>query len=109
MSTLTTPSTAWQWLPDVIECARRYKVDAYLEPLRNALQEAFPMARSLKVFAETDPEIPDHYYIVFELRLPLVDVTDHVAARQRWDEVRRHICFPPGAYPFCLALLPENP
>src|SRR5262245_9560979 len=108
MSTLITPTTGWQWPADVVEIAKGYNVESYLDPLLVALRQAFPDARGLRVFAEPDVAILDHYFVVFEVRITSTADADFLAGWERWRELLRRVCSGAGAHPFCLSLLPEN-
>src|SRR5271165_3554936 len=108
MSTLTTPTTAWQWPPDVVDFAKKNKVDTYLDPLLNLLRDIFPTARSWQVLLKQDPEIRDDSHIVFDVRIAAPDVPDFLAAQRRWYEESFRICPAPLAFLFCLILVRED-
>ena len=108
MSILTSTPTAWQWPPDVLEFAARNKVDGYLEPLRDALRDLFPKARTFTVYLDDDPEIRDDWHITFEVNIATAEVPDFVAAKRRWHEALFRICPAPLVCIFRLFLVPED-
>jgi len=109
MSTVSKPTTTWQWPADLLAFAARHQVQACLDPLLQATQRLFPTASSLEVFLEADPEIRDDWHIVFDVRVPEVDIPDYAAAQHGWtDAVDR--CRPgPRDCIFRLRLVPLSP
>src|SRR5271166_1982314 len=106
MSTVSKPTTAWQWPADLLAFAARHQVQACLDPLLQATRRLFPTASSLEVFLEADPEIRDQSYIVFEIRVPEADIPDYKAAQHSWSDAVRHCCPGPWLGIFVIALIP---
>jgi hypothetical protein len=92
MSTVTPAATGWHWPSDVVNFATQNQVQAHLDPLRDLLRRLFPTASSLCVFLEDDPEIPDDWHIVFEVRVSPADVVDYLAATRPWYDEFPKIC-----------------
>jgi hypothetical protein len=109
MSTVTPAATAWQWPDDVVAFAARQQVQSYLDPLLEALRRLFPTAQSLHVQMTDDPEIRDDRHIVFEVRVPMADVPDYLAAKRAWHEELFRICPAPLVCTFCLLLVRVEP
>jgi hypothetical protein len=109
MSTLTPPTTSWQWPSDVLAFAAKHKVQVYLEPLLQGLQRLFPTALSIRVYLEDDPEIRDDWHITFDVRVPQADVSDYVAAKRAWHDEQFRICPAPLVCIFCLMLIRVAP
>ena len=105
MSTVSTVSPAWQWPADILTFATQHKVAAFLDPLLVATRKVYPTARSVRVFLEDDPEIRDDWHIIFEVRVPKVDIPDYVAATDSWTWELFRICPAPLACIFRLTLL----
>src|SRR5437879_4964848 len=75
---------AWQWPSDVLALATEQGLEAILDPLLEATRQLFPMARSLKVYVEQDPEVRDWRSIVFEVEYLDRDLPDYVEMKHRW-------------------------
>src|SRR5262245_47412138 len=81
---------AWQWPADVLALAAEQGVTAILDPLLEATRRLFPMARSLKVYVQQDPEIRDWRSIVFKVEYLDRDIPDFIGMKHRWtDELMR--------------------
>jgi len=106
MSTVSTVTPTWQWPADVLTFAAQHQVAAYLDPLLAATRQVYPTAQSARVFLEDDPEIRDDWHIVFEVRVPQVDIPDYVAAVHSWTREMFRICPAPLVCIFRLTLLP---
>lgn len=108
MSTTSTFTPTWQWPADVLTFAAQHQVSAYLDPLLAATRQLYPTTRSLRVFLEDDPEIRDEWSIVFDVRVPEVDIPDYPAAVRSWHDELFRICPAPLVCNFCLRLLPVS-
>jgi hypothetical protein len=105
MSAPVTPATDWQWPVDVLDYAAERGVQAYLEPLREAVYRVFPTVQGLRIFVEQDQELRDVRWIVFEVEVPKQDVPDFVQAVHAFGDEKRRICPGPLGCEFCLTLL----
>jgi hypothetical protein len=105
MSAPITPATAWQWPADVLTYAAERGVQAYLEPLREAVYRIFPTVQGLRIFVEQDQELRDVRWIVFEVEVPKQDVPDFVQAVHAFGDEKRRICPGPLVCEFCLTLI----
>jgi hypothetical protein len=105
MSALPSSPAGWSWPADVLEFARRQRVDGYLQPLLEATRGLFPKARDLKVFLEGDPEIRDDWHIVFEVCVSPADVPHFLPAKHFWTDELYRICPAPLVCTFRLILL----
>src|SRR5947209_14973377 len=104
MSASVSTATAWQWPADVLDMARRYQLDAYLDPLLEATRRLFPTATGLTVAVEHDPELRDVWSIQFEVEVPKSDIPDYLRARRAWGEELFRICPAPLVCNFTLIL-----
>ena len=104
MSTATSTATAWHWPADVLSFAAQQQVCTALEPLHHLLQRLYPSAIGLRAFLEEDPEIGADQHILFEVRVPLADAPDYLAATRLWYEEFPKIHADPGCI-FRLSLL----
>jgi hypothetical protein len=100
MSTLTpTPADTFVWPADVLDFAVRHG----LEPLRQAGLRLFPTGR-LKVWLDTDHEVPDWQTIFFEMFVPLADATDWKGLHEAWLAELRRLYLPLSASHICPAI-----
>jgi hypothetical protein len=105
MSAAVTTPIAGLWPPDVLEFAAKCQVTSLLDPLRLALERLFPVAQTMRVRLEEDPEIRDDRHIVFEVRVSRADVPDYAAATRRWHEELFRLCPAPLVCIFRLLLI----
>jgi hypothetical protein len=107
MPAVTTPisTPSGQSLPEVQEFAARCQVADLLDPLRQAIDRLFPMAHSVRLRLEEDPEIRDDCHLVFEVRASRADVPDFGAAKRRWHDELFRLCPAPRACLFRLTLI----
>ena len=103
MSAVT--ATQPTWLPEVLEFATQHGLMEYLEPLREATHQLFPDLRCLRIFVETDDEVPDCRVLKFEVRAPFTTVDRSLQQQRAWFESFFEICPGPVRPLFCLLLL----
>ncbi len=104
MSTLTsTPADTFVWPADVLEFAARHGLTHGLESLRQAGMRLFPTGR-LKVWLDTDHEVPDWQTIFFEMFVPLADATDWKGLHEAWLAELWRLYPPPSASHICPAI-----
>ena len=108
MSAPVTQATGWQWPAEVLTYAAERGVQAYLDPLREALYRVFPTLQSLRVFVEQDQELRDVRCIVFEVAVPEQDIPDFVQAMHVWSREKFRVCPAPLVCEFCLTVLPVS-
>jgi hypothetical protein len=92
MSAPMTTATGWQWPDEVLAFAEQEQVRPYLDPLLEVTRQLFPTARSLRVYVETDHELRDVRWIIFDAQVPAQDVPDYLAVERRWNEESFRIC-----------------
>src|SRR4051812_30514263 len=106
---MTTVNRAtWAWPVDVADFAREQGIDQYLEPLRAAAHQVFPMLKELRVFLRRDPENADDRYLVWELELPRIDVATHRELSRSWGDQLYRIVPAPKAPLICGLIVPEK-
>jgi hypothetical protein len=105
MSAPATVATQFHWPADVLDFAARQNLGDYLEPLRQATQRVFSMARRTNVILEKDPEIPGDWHITFEVRVLDLSSADASEARNHWITELFSSCPAPLACFFRLLLL----
>jgi hypothetical protein len=103
MSAPVTQATGWQWPAEVLTFAAEQGVQAYLDPLREAL---YHVLQSLRITVEDDPEIRDDRHIVFEVRVPERDIPDFIQAVHAFTDEKYRICPAPLVCVFRLFLVP---
>ena len=106
MSAPVIPTTQWQWSAEVLTYAAERGLQAYLEPLREAVYRVFPTVQSLRIFVEYDQELRDVSWIVYEVEVPERDIPDFVQAVRTYGEEKFRICSAPLVCEFCLTLIP---
>lgn len=103
----TTASLPLPKIPDdVMACAQRDGVAAYVNPILEMTRRLFPEAPMAIVY-RPDPEVADLHFLCIEVAIPDdAEVDELVAAQQRWIEQTLTICPPGGPFPFTLYLGP---
>ncbi|MBY0227849.1 MAG: hypothetical protein K2W96_01080 [Gemmataceae bacterium] len=104
MSTMTEPVVEIE--PGAEAHAESRGVGDVFRHILASVPRLFPTFRSLRVSIEPDPEIRDHVFIIFRLRLARSDVPDRRAAWRRWYDDYREAS-PIHREPFVLDLLGE--
>jgi hypothetical protein len=92
--------------PEVYEYTSKHGVGEPLQRLLEATPRIYPNALSIKVFMEQDVEDKELWFIVFEVRVPAGDVSDHLAADRRWGEEWARAYPYPRNHSFVLKLEP---
>jgi hypothetical protein len=73
--------------PDAVEYAKAQGIEGVVRQLAEATARLYPTARSVRVLIRPDAEIPDYWFVIFEVRVPhsdVPDVPDVLAAERRW-------------------------
>jgi hypothetical protein len=87
----------YEWPADVWEFAVRHQVAGYLDPLMDAARRNFPNAERVSCYLEGDPEIPEEWHIVYEVRIPGLhfpgpDLDSVLAAQKQYSRDKFRIC-----------------
>ena len=90
--------------PDVVAFAAAHQGEHCLQPLLAATHRIFPMARSIKVSVENDPELRDNTQIVFDVQLVGVPLDEVRTAERLWSQESRRLYPPLRKLLFCLRL-----
>jgi hypothetical protein len=94
------------WVPEVLQFATRHQMTSYLEPLLEATHQLFPDLLGLRIFVETDAELPDYRVLTFEASVPFTTVDRFREQQREWFGSFFGICPGPLRHLFCLLLLP---
>jgi len=105
MSASAATPTTQPWPPEVLEFAAGRRIADLLDPLRLAVDRLFPVAHSVGVRLEDDPEIRDDRHLIFDVRVSQADVPDFAAAKRRWHEELFRLCPAPLVCVFRLVLV----
>jgi hypothetical protein len=96
MATATTTKAAWTWTQDVLSYAVEHGFDQYLDPVLEMTKRVFSNARHIAVCLEPDWEIPDLWFVVFDVEVAGMSPEKASEAQWRWcSELPRECCLRP--------------
>jgi hypothetical protein len=104
MANSTTTVETTHWSPEVAAYAAEQGVEDCLLPHWEMTRRLFPNARRIEVFLEDDPEIANLRFIVFQVAVAGLDVSQAVELQHRWCDESLQCCPPPRNSPFVLGL-----
>src|SRR5262245_45887014 len=79
------PIAVQSYPADLLEYARRNRVEHHLDPLLATTRTLFTNATETRVFHEEDPECSDLFFIVYEVHAP-PNLAEWRERRRQWDE-----------------------
>jgi hypothetical protein len=103
MSSVIAPARQLNASPEVLEYAERANLLHYLDPLAEALEQAFP-GRPYRFLHQPDPELVDVEWIIMEVDLRGWSREEASAARNTFGQLRSQLRPPLPACVFALWL-----
>ena len=73
-----------QWGPEVEAFAKQKGVQEYLLPILEMTKRVIPSIRSLELFLEVDPEIPNEHTIAYRVEVAGLSLEQAVESRWEW-------------------------
>ena len=86
MATPLASAMDFEWPEEVVTFAVERGFDQYLQPVLDMTKRVFPDARRIAVRLQPDPEIPDYWFVVFEVEVAGLSVDQMVELDRRWSQ-----------------------
>ncbi len=92
MATTTTTERDFEWPEEVVSYAVAHGFDRYLQPVLEMTRRVFPTALGIQVALTQDGDIPDLWFVVFEVIAAGMTLEQLHSAHQKWTRECVDIC-----------------